>query len=79
MYGLYWCPHCSDQKEMFGSAFQYVPYIECGIQGQARGEQENCKDAGVRNFPTWQFASGERHEGTLSLQTLGQETGCSLP
>ena len=24
MYGAYWCPHCAEQKEMFGGAFQYV-------------------------------------------------------
>jgi hypothetical protein len=21
MYGLYWCPHCAEQKEMFGKPF----------------------------------------------------------
>jgi hypothetical protein len=77
MYGLYWCEHCAEQKEMFGAAFQYVPYIECGIKGQ-RGEQPSCKDAGVKLFPTWQFA-GERHEGSLSLEAISGKTGCSLP
>ena len=77
MYGLYWCEHCAEQKEMFGAAFQYVPYIECGIKGQ-RGEQPTCKDAGVKLFPTWQFF-GERHEGTLSLEAISEKTGCSLP
>ena len=32
MYGLYWCPHCIDQKEMFGEAFHYVPYV--GVRDQ---------------------------------------------
>src|SRR5579885_3423480 len=32
MYGAFWCPHCAEQKEMFGSSFKYAPYIECGIQ-----------------------------------------------
>jgi hypothetical protein len=77
MYGLYWCEHCAEQKEMFGAAFKYVPYIECGIKGQ-RGELPTCKDAGVKLFPTWQFAD-ERHEGTLSLDTISDKTGCSLP
>ena len=31
MYGLYWCPHCIDQKVMFGDHFSYVTYVECGI------------------------------------------------
>ncbi len=33
MYGAYWCPHCAEQKEMFESSFQYVPYVECGVPG----------------------------------------------
>jgi hypothetical protein len=77
MYGLYWCTHCEEQKEMFGSAFQYVPYIECGTKG-SRAEQPSCKQDGVKNFPTWQFAT-ERHEGVLGLESLSEKSGCSLP
>jgi hypothetical protein len=77
MYGLYWCTHCEEQKEMFGSAFQYVPYIECGTKG-SRAEQPSCKQDGVKNFPTWQFAT-ERYEGVLRLESLSEKTGCSLP
>jgi hypothetical protein len=33
MYGAFWCPHCEEQKEKFGSSFQYAPYVECGIKG----------------------------------------------
>jgi hypothetical protein len=77
MYGLYWCTHCEEQKEMFGSAFQYVPYIECGTKG-VHAEQPNCVQAGVKNFPTWQFAT-ERHEGVLRLESLSEKSGCSLP
>src|ERR1700738_1091302 len=78
MYGAYWCPHCADQKEMFESSFQYVRYVECGVPG-SRDEAPVCKDAGIKHFPTWQFADGERQEGPLALQTLGAKTGCSLP
>ncbi len=78
MYGAYWCPHCADQKEMFRSSFQYVPYVECGIPG-SRDEAPVCKDAGVKHFPTWQFADGERQEGAQALPSLGTRTGCSLP
>src|ERR1700675_3196938 len=78
MYGAYWCPHCVDQKEMFESSFQYVPYVECGVPG-SRDEAPVCKDAGIKHFPTWQFADGERQEGALPLPALGARTGCSLP
>ncbi len=78
MYGAYWCPHCAEQKDMFESSFQYVPYVECGVPG-SRDEAPFCKDAGVKHFPTWQFADGERREGTQPLQALGAKTGCGVP
>ena len=78
MYGAYWCPHCAEQKDMLGASFQYVPYVECGVRG-SREESEACIQVGVKHFPTWQFANGELREGTLSLQTLSEKTGCGLP
>jgi phage baseplate assembly protein gpV len=78
MYGAYWCPHCAEQKEMFEASFQFVPYVECGVPG-SREEAPSCKDAGIKHFPTWQFADGERREGTQPLAALGAKTGCSLP
>jgi hypothetical protein len=78
MYGAYWCPHCADQKEMFGRSFQYLPYVECGIKG-SRDEAVPCAQAGIKHFPTWQFADGGRQEGALSLRALGEKTGCGLP
>jgi hypothetical protein len=77
MYGAFWCSHCAEQKELFGPSFQYVPYVECGIPG-SRAEAPQCVQAGVKRFPTWQFADGERREATLPLQALSEKTGCSL-
>jgi hypothetical protein len=79
MYGAYWCPHCAEQKEKFGASFKYAPYVECGIPGNTRGEQQVCKDAGIQHFPTWQFPPvGERVERVLSLDDLSDRTGCPL-
>jgi hypothetical protein len=78
MYGLYWCEHCAEQKEMFGSSFRYIPYIECGIKGQRQGEEKSCQDKGVKLFPTWEFADG-RHEGVMSMEALAERSGCALP
>ena len=78
MYGAYWCPHCADQKELFGSSFQYAPYVECGIKG-SHNQAQICTDAGVKRFPTWTFADGAKVEGEHTLEFLGQETGCPLP
>ena len=79
MYGLYWCPHCADQKAMFGASFRYVPYVECAIKGSPKELAPECKVAGVTLFPSWQFGMDPPHEGVLSLQVLSQKTGCSLP
>jgi hypothetical protein len=78
MYGAFWCPHCDEQKEKFGSSFQYAPYIECGIKG-SQGIASVCTQAGIKRFPTWIFADGTRIEGEHELEFLGEETGCSLP
>jgi hypothetical protein len=80
MYGAYWCPHCAEQKEMFGDSFKYVPYIECGVAGDRSREQQMCKDAGIKHFPTWQFPPvGERVEAVIPLADLASRTGCPLP
>ena len=78
MYGAWWCPHCADQKEMFGFAFQYVNYVECSPPG-LKTETDECKQAGVQHFPTWQFPDGSRTEGAQPLSVLGEKTGCKLP
>ena len=79
MYGAWWCPHCADQKEEFGYGFQYVNYVECGEEGKPHTENERCKQAGIKNFPTWQFADGSRTERVIPLTDLSQRTGCKLP
>jgi hypothetical protein len=78
MYGAFWCPHCESQKELFGSSFQYAPYVECGVKG-SRTPAQVCVDAGIKHYPTWVFADGARVEGEHPLEFLSQETGCPLP
>lgn len=77
MYGLYWCPHCLDQKHMFGASFRYVPYVECALSQTQ--EAPECKAAGVDHFPAWQFGAEPAKPGVLSLDALSDKTGCSLP
>ncbi|HET6177137.1 MAG TPA: hypothetical protein VFE61_09410 [Candidatus Sulfotelmatobacter sp.] len=78
MYGLYWCPHCIEQKEMFGAAFHNIPYVECAIKGSSELAPQ-CKVAGVKMFPSWQFGMDPPKEGEMSLEALSDKTGCSLP
>lgn len=79
MYGLYWCPHCADQKREFGSSFHYVPYVECASENDPHQLTPGCKAAGVKLFPSWQFGNDPPKEGVLSLEALSEKTGCSLP
>ena len=80
MYGAYWCPHCTEQKEKFSASFEYAPYVECGVKGDTRAVTQVCKDAGIKHFPTWQFPpTGERVERVFTPEELSDRTGCALP
>ncbi len=79
MYGLYWCPHCADQKEMFGASFQKIDYVECAMKDKPGELAPACKAAGVKLFPSWQFANEAPKEGVLPLESLSDKTGCPLP
>jgi hypothetical protein len=78
MYGSFLCPHCDDQKKVFGSSFQYVPYIECSIRG-SRQMTFSCIAAQIRYTPTWVFDGGDRLVGFQPLKSLSEKTGCKLP
>jgi hypothetical protein len=72
MYGTEWCPHCQNQKKMFGKSFQYVNYVDCDRN------QAQCASQGVTGYPTWVFGDGTRISGTQSLAVLAQKTACTL-
>lgn len=74
-YGAFWCPHCQAQKKMFGSSSKYLPYIECST-ADGNAQTKECIDAGVKSYPTWEFADGSRLSGEIPLQTLAEKTGC---
>ena len=80
MYGAFYCEHCKEQKDLFGDAAQYLPYVECVEKG-TRKITDQCKALGIRRTPTWIFEqSGDRVDGkVLSLQELSQKSGCPLP
>ena len=73
MYGAYWCPHCADQKEMFGQALDLVPYVECAADGE-NAQPQLCKDKQIQGYPTWEI-NGELYPGTQSLDTLADLSG----
>lgn len=74
MYGAYWCPHCLEQKELFGKqAFSNVEYVECDPNGE-NPQPKRCQDAGIKSYPTWEI-NGKLHQGTQSLSELAKLSG----
>ena len=78
MFGAYWCPHCLNQKKEFGKSWQYVTYVECSLPG-GQGQTEVCSKEGIKGYPTWEFANGERVSGEVPFPELSQKSGCPLP
>lgn len=77
-YGAFWCPHCQDQKTMFGKSASLLPYIECSTP-DGQGQLQVCKDAGITGYPSWDFADGSRENGLVQMDVLAQKTNCPLP
>lgn len=79
-YGAYWCPHCHDQKMLFGKeAAKLIDYFECDPQGQnSRAEICKAAAANIQGFPTWEI-KGQFHSGTQSLEKLAEFSGYSGP
>ncbi|MER3432320.1 MAG: hypothetical protein C4288_02555 [Leptolyngbya sp. ERB_1_1] len=87
MYGAYWCPHCCEQKELFGKdAFKEFTYVECAEGGKdaqietcqrvlGEAEQQLGQKAG---FPTWQI-NGRFYSGRQTLQQLAASSGYTGP
>ncbi len=76
-YGAFWCPHCQEQKKLFGASASLLPYIECSTP-DAKGQTQICKDKAITGYPTWIFADGSRMSGVLSFADLSQKSGCPL-
>ena len=77
MYGAHWCPHCADQKAMFSSAADVVPYVECAADGE-NAQPELCQQRGIEGYPTWEI-DGQLYPGVRSLDELADLSGFSQP
>jgi uncharacterized membrane protein len=87
MYGAYWCPHCHDQKELFGKeAAAIYPYIECAPDG-VKSQTALCQEIAPKiekqtgqsfGFPTWEV-NGQFLTGTQSLTDLATKSNYQGP
>ena len=74
-YGASWCPHCQEQKRLFGASASRLPYIECSPAGPKAPQLPSCNMAGVQSYPTW-VINGQTIVGeVLSLAQLADATG----
>lgn len=73
MYGSYKCPHCIEQKKLFGAAFRYIKYVECHPKGE-NANPSLCFANGITNYPTWEIG-GRFYQGAMSLEKLSEISG----
>lgn len=72
MYGTERCPHCQNQKKLFGEAFEKINFVDCDK------EKNVCQLAWVTGYPTWKFADGTVLQGTQTLEILSSAASCSI-
>jgi uncharacterized membrane protein/glutaredoxin len=72
-YGASWCPHCTQQKELFGASVKRIPYVECSPGGPQGPSASICKEKNITTYPTW-IINGQRYTGVQTLDALAQLT-----
>ena len=77
LFGAFWCPHCRDQKKLFGDSITKAPYVECST-ADGKSQLQICNDENITAYPTWKFADGSVVTGLLSLEQLSEKTSCPL-
>lgn len=76
LYGAYWCPHCKDQKELFGEAVKYLDYVECDAKGENANPDE-CLAQGIESYPTWVYKGKKIESGGKTIKELAEIVGFS--
>lgn len=76
-YGSFRCGWCKRQKELFGQAEIFLPYVEC-IDEKTQEMTLECQSAGITAFPTWEFPEKGKIPGYKSLEQLAELSGCQL-
>lgn len=71
MYGSNTCPHCQNQKKMFGNSFKYVTYIDC-IDNSTQ-----CTEKGIQFIPDW-YINGKFYTGEKTIEELKSLSGCEV-
>jgi uncharacterized membrane protein/glutaredoxin len=71
MYTAYWCPHCHEQKELFGKeATAKLSIIECAPDGR-NSQEKLCRSKNIQGFPSWEI-NGKIDTGVKPLKKLAE-------
>ncbi|MTJ53531.1 vitamin K epoxide reductase family protein [Anabaena sp. UHCC 0253] len=80
-YVAYWCPHCHEQKLLFGKEAYAIlnesSAVECAADSP-KGKPELCKAAKIEGFPSW-IINGKTYSGVQNLDELANITGYTGP
>lgn len=77
-YVAFWCPHCHEQKLLFGKE-AYGELEKTGVKTECapespKGKPEDCKSAGIKGFPTW-VINGKQYGGVQNPEELAKASG----
>jgi uncharacterized membrane protein len=74
MYSAYWCPHCHEQKELFGKqATAKLTIIECAPDGR-NSQAALCESKKIQGYPSWEI-NGKLDSGVKTLPELALRSG----
>jgi uncharacterized membrane protein/glutaredoxin len=78
MYTAYWCPHCHDQKELFGKeGTAALNVVECAPDGH-NNQAKLCQAKQIKGFPSWEI-NGTIDSGVKPLAKLAAMSGYKGP
>ena len=77
-FGTAECPWCTRQKELFGEAAEFLPYIECSPNVATEQEIAMCEEANVRGVPDWRFPGQEPVTGMQPIERIAELSGCAI-
>ena len=72
MYGSDRCELCLNQKQILGSEFPDIKYINCDSYSDI------CEARSIHAYPVWSVNDENYYKGIKSLPELAELSGCSL-
>ncbi|MFN7678058.1 MAG: vitamin K epoxide reductase family protein [Cyanobacteriota bacterium] len=78
LYTAYWCPHCHEQKELFGKeGTAQLKVVECAPDGH-NNQAALCSSKQIKGFPSWEI-NGAIDSGVKPLAKLAAMSGYKGP